>query len=242
MDIVTIIPSRLASSRLPNKALADINGVPMIVQVWRRGMEANLGPVFVACGDKAIADAIRAVGGEAVMTDPRLNSGSDRVFAALDAVDPGGKYEVIINLQGDMPTADPAMLATLVKPLRHPGAEVATLGSVIASPAERLTESVVKVAVSMPPGCKTGRAVYFSRNTIPWGGGEHYHHIGLYAYKRGALTRFSQLPPGPLEQREKLEQLRALEHGMRIDISIIDVNPLGVDTLDDLDKARRLLL
>ncbi|WP_413732651.1 3-deoxy-manno-octulosonate cytidylyltransferase [Sodalis sp. RH20] len=242
MNIVTIIPSRLASTRLPNKALADINGLPMIVHVWRRGIEADLGPVIVACGDKAIAGAIRDVGGEAVMTDPRLNSGSDRVFAALEAVDPAGKYEVIVNLQGDMPTANPAMLTTLVAPLRLPGAEVATLASVIAAPNERLSDSVVKVAVSMPPGSKAGRAIYFSRNTIPWGGGEHYHHIGLYAYRRDALTRFSQLPPSPLEQREKLEQLRALEHGMRIDISIVDVNPLGVDTLDDLNIARSLLV
>ncbi|NDL63395.1 3-deoxy-manno-octulosonate cytidylyltransferase [Acerihabitans arboris] len=241
MDVITIIPSRLASSRLPNKALADIHGVPMIVHVWRRGMEANLGPVIVACGDEQIADAVRGAGGEAVITDPRLISGSDRVFAALKSIDPGGKYEVIVNLQGDMPTADPAMLTALVAPLCDPDTEIATLASLIATPAERLSDSVVKAAISLQAGGKTGRAVYFSRNTIPWGCGGHYHHIGLYAYKRDALIKFAQLPPGPLEQREKLEQLRALENGMRIDISIVDVNPLGVDTQDDLDTARRLL-
>lgn len=241
MDIITIIPSRLASSRLPNKALADINGVPMIVHVWRRGMEANLGPVIVACGDEQIADVIHSAGGEAVMTDPQLISGSDRVFAALGAVDPAGRYDVIVNLQGDMPTATPAILTTLVEPLRKPHAEIATLASVITAADERLSTSVVKASISFQAGGKTGRAVYFSRNTVPWGSGEHYHHIGLYAYKRAALQKFSRLPPGPLEQREKLEQLRALENGMRIDISVVDINPLGVDTLDDLREARRLL-
>lgn len=241
MNIITIIPSRLASSRLPDKALADIHGEPMVVHVWRRGVEAGLGPVIVACGDKAIADAVRRAGGEAVMTDPSLNSGSDRVFAALEKVDANGKYDVVINLQGDMPTADPAILAALVAPLHTPQAEIATLASVIVSEDERTALSVVKAAISLEAGGKTGRAVYFSRNIIPWGAGEHYHHIGLYAYRRDALIRFSRLPAGCLEQREKLEQLRALENGMRIDISIVDANPLGVDTLDDLNKARGLL-
>ncbi len=242
MNILTIIPSRLASTRLPGKALAEINGIPMIVHVWRRGMEANLGPVVVACDDWQIADAVQRAGGKAVMTDPALASGSDRAFAALQMVDPAGEYDLVVNLQGDMPTADPAMLATLIAPLDLPGAEIATLASVVTTAAELAAPSVVKAAVSLSPGDKTGRALFFSRNLIPWGDGAHYHHIGLYAYKRSALMKFSHLPQGALEQREQLEQLRALEHGMRIDISIVDVNPLGVDTLDDLNLARKILL
>ncbi|WP_413733485.1 3-deoxy-manno-octulosonate cytidylyltransferase [Sodalis sp. RH21] len=242
MNILTIIPSRLASTRLPGKALAEINGIPMVVHVWRRGMEANLGPVVVACDDWQIADAVQRAGGKAVMTEPALASGSDRACAALQMVDPAGEYDLVVNLQGDMPTADPAMLATLIAPLHLPGAEIATLASVATTAAELAAPSVVKAAVSLSPGDKTGRALFFSRNLIPWGDGPHYHHIGLYAYKRSALMKFSRLPPGALEQREQLEQLRALEHGMRIDISIVDVNPLGVDTLDDLNLARKILL
>ncbi len=243
LNILTVIPSRLASSRLPQKALADINGLPMIVHVWQRGIEADLGPVVVACGNLEIADAVRSAGGTAVLTDPALNSGSDRVYAAVQMIDPESKFDVIINLQGDMPTAEPAMLRTLIEPLKHPAGEMATLASVITQADELESDAVVKAAIAFPyEGAAVGRALYFSRAVLPWGKGDNYHHIGLYAYKRSALARFSQWPAGILERRERLEQLRALEQGMRIDVSIVQANPLGVDRLEDLNMARELLL
>lgn len=234
-----IIPARMASTRLPNKPLAMIGDAPMIVQVWRRAMEARLGPVVVACDGPEIADVITGAGGIAVETDPALPSGSDRVWAAAQQVDPGAAHDVIINLQGDLPTLEPAVLGVLAGGLAD--ADIATLAAPITREAERTAPSVVKPVLAMDAAGKSGRALYFSRATIPHGEGELYHHIGVYAYRRAALRRFVGLPPSPLELREKLEQLRALEAGMTIRCMIVDTVPLGVDTAEDLEHARSLL-
>jgi 3-deoxy-manno-octulosonate cytidylyltransferase (CMP-KDO synthetase) len=236
-----LIPSRLASTRLPGKPLADLHGLPMIVQVWRRAMEAKLGPVVVACGDAAIYDAVKTAGGEAVMTDPDHPSGSDRIFEALQTLDPAGKYDSIVNLQGDLPTLDPALPRAAFELLADPAVDLSTLACAIKEPAERTDPNVVKAVVSPNAAGNGGRALYFTRATAPHGEGPLYHHIGLYAYRRDALERFVALPPSALEKREKLEQLRALEAGMRIEVAFVDTVPLGVDTPADLEKARKLL-
>lgn len=238
---VVLIPSRLASTRLPDKPLADVHGVPMIVQVWRRAMAAKLGPVVVACGDQAIFDAVKAAGGEAVMTDPDHPSGSDRIFEALKKLDPAGRYDSIVNLQGDLPTLDPALPRAAFDLLADPAVDLATLACAIKDPHERTDPNVVKAVVSPNAEGTGGRALYFTRATAPHGEGPLYHHIGLYAYRRDALERFVALPPSALEKREKLEQLRALEAGMRIEVAFVDTVPLGVDTPADLEKARKLL-
>ena len=235
------IPARLASTRLPDKPLALIHGVPMIVHVWRRAVAARIGPVVVACAEQAIADAISAVGGTSIITDPALPSGSDRVFAALQAIDPDGEIDTIVNVQGDLPTIEPSLIRCALDPLEDEAVDIATLVCAITEPDERTRPSVVKAAVAWQPGEKIGRALYFSRATIPWGEGEVLHHIGLYAYRRAALARFVALPAAALEQRESLEQLRALEAGMRIDVARVTTVPLGVDTPDDLERARRML-
>jgi len=247
MTPLIVIPARLAATRLPDKPLAEIGGVPMIVQVWRRAMESALGPVLVACADSAIVEAVRAAGGEAVLTDPALPSGSDRVWQGVQAYDPDGARDVIVNLQGDLPTIQPVALRSVLAPLHEGPADIATLAAPIADPAERHNPNVVKVAVPLAPrgAPSIGRALYFSRSAVPWDGGDArqplFHHIGVYAYRRTALAHFVDLPPGMLERREKLEQLRALEHGLRIDVARVDTVPLGVDTPDDLDRARRIL-
>lgn len=242
---LVLIPARLASTRLPNKPLADIAGAPMIVQVWRRAMEAELGPVVVACGDREIFDAVRASGGEAVMTRADHASGSDRIFEALQAVDPGGRHDSIVNLQGDLPTLDPDLPRAALALLDDPAVDIGTLAAEIRVPHERTDPNVVKAVVSAWPGARRGlnggRALYFTRAVAPSGDGPLYHHIGLYAYRRAALERFVALPPSALEKRERLEQLRALEAGMRIDVAFVDTVPLGVDTPADLDRARALL-
>ena len=238
---LVVIPARLAATRLPNKPLADIAGEPMIVHVWRRAMAAGVGPVVVACGDAAIAAAIRAAGGDAVMTDPAHPSGSDRVHEAAQAVDAAGARGIVVNLQGDLPTLDPALVRTVVGLLGDPAIDIATLAVEIKDEAERTAPSVVKAVVSAAPGAARGRALYFSRATVPSGAGSHFHHIGIYAYRRAALSRFVSLPPAPLEMREKLEQLRALEAGMRIEVGFVDTVPLGVDTPADLARARAIL-
>ncbi|MEM7492366.1 MAG: 3-deoxy-manno-octulosonate cytidylyltransferase [Pseudomonadota bacterium] len=233
MTPLTIIPARLASTRLPNKPLADIHGVPMIVRVCQRARLAKTGPVLVAAAEKEIADTVQDAGFEAVLTDPDLPSGSDRVWAALQTYDPHGSYDVVINLQGDMPTIDPDMLDVLL-PCLNGGADVATLAAEITHQSERDDPNVVKVARAA-----NNRALYFSRATIPHGDGPLLHHIGVYAYKREALERFVSLSPSSLEQRERLEQLRALEAGMRIDCALLNAEaPNGVDTPADLDAAR----
>ena len=239
-DILVLIPARMAATRLPGKPLAEIAGVPMIVQVMRRATEAGIGPVVVATDSEEIAHAAARHGGRAVMTRPDHVSGSDRIFEALGIVDSGGRAQTIINLQGDLPTIDPAAIRAAVGPLEDPAVDIATLAAVIREPAEETNPNVVKVVgTSVAPDRL--RALYFTRTQAPWGDGPRYHHIGLYAYRRAALARFVGLPPSPLERRESLEQLRALEAGMRIDVAIVDSVPLGVDTPEDLKAARRLL-
>ncbi|WP_340116649.1 3-deoxy-manno-octulosonate cytidylyltransferase [Pelagibius sp. 7325] len=247
---IVMIPARMASTRLPNKPLADIHGDPMIVHVWRRAMEAAAGPVVVACAEEAIAEAVTAAGGTAVLTDPAHASGSDRIFEALSAVDPEGRHDAVVNLQGDLPTLDPALVQAVLRPLAAGPADIATLVVQISEAEERRNPNVVKAAVGFSQGASIARALYFSRCPVPWDprdqGGDGpsqplYHHIGIYAYRRAALERFVALPPSPLELREKLEQLRALEAGMRIDVARVDTLPLGVDTPADLERARALL-
>lgn len=241
LNPVVIIPARLPASRLPGKPLADIHGEPMIVHVWRRAVAAGIGPVVVAAADAEIAAAVAAHGGTAVMTDPDHPSGSDRVWEALEKIDPERQFGAVVNVQGDLPTLDPAIIRAVFEPLDHPGVDIATLVAEISVEEERTNPNVVKAVVGFPPGARSGRALYFTRATAPWGAGPHYHHIGLYAYRRDALRRFVGLKQGILEQREKLEQLRALENGMRIDCALVDTVPLGVDTPADLDRARDML-
>jgi 3-deoxy-manno-octulosonate cytidylyltransferase (CMP-KDO synthetase) len=238
---IVIIPARMASTRLPGKPLAEIGGLPMIVHVWQRAMEADVGPVVIACAETAIADAVEAAGGTAVLTRPDHPSGSDRIFEALVRVDPDGGHDVVVNLQGDLPAVDPAVVRAVLAPLADPDVGIATLVAPIADLAEQDDPNVVKAVVSLDAGASIGRAIYFSRLPVPWGAGPHFHHIGIYAYRRQALTRFVALPPGVVEQRERLEQLRALENGMRIDAAVVDTVPFGVDTLADLERARSLL-
>jgi 3-deoxy-manno-octulosonate cytidylyltransferase (CMP-KDO synthetase) len=236
---LVLIPARLAATRLPNKPLADIHGEPMIVHVWRRATEAGVGPVVVATDSEEIADAVRKVGGQAAMTRADHPSGSDRIFEALQAIDPDRDFDVVVNLQGDLPTLDPAVVRASLAPLEDPEVDIATLVAEIVREEEKTAPSVVKmVGAEVAPG--RFRCLYFTRATAPAGPGPLYHHIGLYAYRRQALERFVALPPSPLETREKLEQLRALEAGMRIDAVLVDAVPLGVDTAEDLDRARLL--
>jgi 3-deoxy-manno-octulosonate cytidylyltransferase (CMP-KDO synthetase) len=230
----------MASTRLPGKPLADIGGLPMIVQVLRRAEEARLGPVVVACDDESIVAAVDKAGGRAILTRADHPSGSDRIFEALGVVDPGGKARIVVNVQGDLPTIAPAAIAAVLGPLKDPAVDIATLAAEIKRPDERNNPNVVKIVGSeISPGRL--RALYFTRATAPAGDGPLYHHIGLYAYRRAALERFVKLPPSPLERRERLEQLRALEAGMRIDVAIVDTVPLGVDTPEDLATARAML-
>jgi 3-deoxy-manno-octulosonate cytidylyltransferase (CMP-KDO synthetase) len=239
-DPIILIPARLAASRLPGKPLAPIAGEPMIVHVWRRACEAGIGPVRVATDSGEIAEAVRSAGGEAVMTRKDHLNGSSRIFEAVQSLDPNGRHDVIVNLQGDLPTIDPRAIATAIEPLADPLVDIATLACVITRDEERLDPSVVKaVGSELSPGRL--RALYFTRATAPSGPGPLLHHVGLYAYRRAALERYVTLPPSPLEVREKLEQLRALEAGMRIDIMLVDDVPLGVDTPKDLERARAVL-
>jgi 3-deoxy-manno-octulosonate cytidylyltransferase (CMP-KDO synthetase) len=239
MNPVVIIPARMASTRLPGKPLADIGGVPMILRVWAQAMKAGVGPVVVAAAEEEIADAVEKAGGHAVMTHPDLPSGSDRIYAALQGIDPGGRYDTVINLQGDLPALDPAQLRAAADAL--PGHDIATLAAPITDEADRANPAVVKAVVAWAPDGQKGRALYFSRATVPTGPGEHFYHVGIYAYARAALARFVELPPSPLETREKLEQLRALEAGMSIAVARVDKVPLSVDTPEDLDYARKMI-
>ena len=241
MNPIVVIPARLAATRLPRKPLADIAGLPMIVHVLRRAEAAALGPVVVACGDRAIADAVEDAGGRAVMTDPDLPSGSDRALAALAAVDPERGHDVVVNLQGDLPAIEPDTIKAALAPLSDAAVDIATLVATIVEPRERDDPNVVKAVLSLDDGAGIGRALYFTRATAPSGEGPLFHHIGIYAFRRPALERFVDLPPSPLERRERLEQLRALEAGLRIDAAIVDAVPLGVDMPADLDRARALL-
>lgn len=237
---LVLIPARMAANRLPGKPLLDIGGLPMIVHVLRRAEEAQIGRVAVATDTPEIAAAVKAHGGEVVMTRADHPSGSDRIYEALMQLDPDGRAEIVVNLQGDFPTISPDNIRDVLPPLSDPAVDIATLAARIHTEEEDLAPSVVK-AVGSPIGPRRLRALYFTRATAPTGDGPRYHHIGLYAYRRAALARFVTLPPSPLEQQEKLEQLRALEAGMRIDIMIVDTVPRGVDTPADLETARRLL-
>lgn len=213
----------------------------MIVQCLRRAEEAEVGPVVIACSEAEVAAAVEAAGGRAVLTDPDLPSGSDRIFAALEVFDPDGKHDAIVNLQGDLPTLDPEVVRACVAVLDEPEVDIATAVCAITEESERDNPNVVKAVMALTENARTGRALYFSRATVPTGPGDHFHHIGLYTYRRDALARFVSLPASPLEKREKLEQLRALEAGMRIDAALVDTVPLGVDTPADLERARALL-
>jgi 3-deoxy-manno-octulosonate cytidylyltransferase (CMP-KDO synthetase) len=237
---IVIVPARLSSTRLPGKPLADIWGEPMIVHVWRRAIEADVGPVLVAADDARIVAAVKAVGGRAVLTRTDHTSGSDRIFEALSAHDPDARHDIVVNVQGDLPTIERSAVRAAVGPLADGDVDIATLATEITRAEERDDPNVVK-AVGAKVSAGRLRALYFTRASAPWGEGPLLHHIGLYAYRRAALARFVALPPSPLEQRERLEQLRALEAGMRIDIALVDVAPLGVDTPEDLQRAREML-
>lgn len=245
MSILVLIPARMASTRLPGKPLADIAGRPMIVHVAARARESGLGRVVVATDAEAVAEAVRNHGFEAAMTRSDHQSGSDRIYEALQALDPEGRVETVVNVQGDLPTIDPAAIRAVFAPLKDNAVDIATLGVAIVREEERTNPNVVKIVGSpLPPASELPtrlRALYFTRATAPWGEGPLYHHIGLYAYRRAALERFVTLEPSTLEKREKLEQLRALEAGMRIDAEIVDSVPLGVDTPEDLERARKIL-
>jgi 3-deoxy-manno-octulosonate cytidylyltransferase (CMP-KDO synthetase) len=237
---LVLIPARMAATRLPGKPLLDIAGVPMIVHVLRRAEEANIGRVAVATDTPEIAAAVKAHGGEVVMTRPEHPSGSDRIYEALTTLDPDGRCEIVVNLQGDFPTISPDNIRDVLPSLSDPAVDIATLAAEIHTEEESANPNVVK-AVGSPIGPRRLRALYFTRATAPFGDGPRYHHIGLYAYRRAALERFVGLPPSPLEKQEKLEQLRALEAGMRIDVTIVDTVPRGVDTPADLETARQIL-
>jgi 3-deoxy-manno-octulosonate cytidylyltransferase (CMP-KDO synthetase) len=238
---IILIPARMGSTRLPGKPLALIGDVPMIVHMLRIGLSAGVGPVAVACAEEAIAEAVRAAGGTAVMTAPDLPSGSDRVHAALQVLDREGKYDVVINLQGDFPTLDPELLQRVLVPLEDPAFDVGTLVVPVESAEEGAKSSVVKAVCAFPDGADIAPALYFSRQPVPWGPGPLWHHLGVYAYRRAALDRFVTLPESPLEKRESLEQLRLLEAGMRIGVARAPAAPFGVDTPEDLERARRIL-
>ena len=237
---LVLIPARMASTRLPDKPLLDIGGLPMIVHVLRRAEAAQIGRVALATDAPEIAAVAKAYGFEAVMTRPDHASGSDRIFEALEKLDSRREAEIVVNLQGDFPTIAPDNIRDVLPPLSDPEVDIATLAAEIHTEEESLNPNVVK-AVGSPIGGRRLRALYFTRATAPYGDGPRYHHIGLYAYRRAALERFVSLPPSALERQERLEQLRALEAGMRIDITIVDTVPRGVDTPADLETTRRIL-
>lgn len=238
MNPIVLIPARMAATRLPNKPLADIGGLPMIVRVLRQAEAANIGPVAVAAGDPEIVAAVEAAGGRAVLTDPALPSGSDRILAALAVLDPTGAHDVIINLQGDMPFVDPAVLGACAGQLEaHADCDIATVVAPEASDADRANHDVVKAVLAMDAGGQSGRALYFTRSTL-YGDAPVWRHIGIYGYRRAALEAFNAASPSPLEQREKLEQLRAMELGLTIRAAVATEAPISVDNPSDLQAAR----
>lgn len=238
MTSIILIPARLAATRLPNKPLADIAGAPMIVHVLRRALAADVGPVAVATGDPEIVTAVRAAGGEAVLTDPELPSGSDRIQAALDLLDPDGRFQSVINLQGDMPFVAPASISACARLMaERRDCDIATLVAQESDPLDRSNPDVVKAVLSLSEDASAGRALYFTRSTL-YGDAPVWRHIGIYGYRRAALARFTAAPPSPLEKREKLEQLRALELGLTIHAAIVAEAPISVDTAADLAAAR----
>jgi 3-deoxy-manno-octulosonate cytidylyltransferase (CMP-KDO synthetase) len=237
---IVLIPARMNATRLPGKPLADINGAPMIVHVWRRAREADIGTVWVAADDPRVMEAVAAAGGKAIMTRFDHASGSDRIFEALGAVDADGVHDVVVNIQGDLPTIEPSIVRACLGPLAERAVDIATLATPITREQEKDDPNVVKV-IATELDTNRLRALYFTRARAPWGEGRLLHHIGLYAYRRDALRRFVASLPSPLERREKLEQLRALEAGMRIDVALVDTAPLGVDAPEDLERARVML-
>ena len=240
LKTLVLIPARMAATRFPGKPLADIDGAPMIVHVWRRSVEAQIGRVAVATDSAEIADAVRNAGGEAVLTAPDHANGTSRIDEAVRSLDPREAFEIIVNVQGDLPTIEPEAIRAALGPLSDPAVDISTIAAEIAREEEKFDPNVVKI-VGSEIAPKRLRALYFTRATAPSGDGPLYHHIGLYAYRRAALHRYVALPPSPLEERERLEQLRALEAGMRIDVAIVDTVPLGVDTPSDLARAREML-
>ncbi len=242
MQPIILIPARMQSTRLPEKPLADIGGLPMIVHVLHRALEAAIAPVFVACDDVRIADVVIKAGGQVVMTRPEHASGSDRIFEALQTIDPQKNFDVVINVQGDVPTIEPEVIRAVLAPLRNNAIDIATLACAIKVEHEKTDPAVVKPVLAFEADSRTrARALYFSRATVPHGEGALYHHIGIYAYRRAALERFVHLSPSSLELREKLEQLRALEAGMQIGVELVDAVPLGVDTQEHLERARAIM-
>ena len=237
---LVLIPSRLGATRLPGKPLLKIGGMPMIVQVWRRAVEADVGPVIVATPDLEIARAVEAAGGSVQMTHAGHESGSDRIAEALAAYDPDGRFDAVVNVQGDLPVLEAETIRAPLRLLSDPDVDIATAVAVAADH-ERDNPNVVKAIFEPADGGRRGRALYFTRTAAPSGDGALYHHIGLYAYRRSALTAFVAAPQSVLERRERLEQLRALALGLRIEVAVVDTVPLGVDTQDDLDRARALL-
>jgi 3-deoxy-manno-octulosonate cytidylyltransferase (CMP-KDO synthetase) len=238
---IVVIPARMAATRLPGKPLAEIGGRPMIAHVLDRAREAGIGPLAVAAGEPEIVDAARAAGAQAVLVADDVPSGTDRVQRAMAVLDPEGRYDVVVNLQGDFPTIAPETLRAVLDPLADPSVDIGTLVCPIADETEANTSSFVKAACAFDGAQRVAPALYFSRLPIPWGEGPRWHHIGVYAYRRAALDRFVSLPASPLELREKLEQLRALEAGMRIAAARVEHGPFGVDTPHDLERARALL-
>ena len=238
MSAIVLIPARLAATRLPNKPLADIGGVPMIVRVLKQAEKAGVGPVAVAAGDREIVEAVEQAGGRAVLTDPNLPSGSDRVQAALELLDPKGEHEAVINMQGDVPFFDPKILHAVARLLAdQPACDIATAAVASERAEDRTSPDSVKAILSLQADGRSGRALYFTRST-PYGEGAFWHHFGIYGYRRAALARFTTAPPSPLELREKLEQLRALELGLSIWAAVIDEAPVEVNNPEDLAVAR----
>jgi 3-deoxy-manno-octulosonate cytidylyltransferase (CMP-KDO synthetase) len=241
LNPIVVIPARMASTRLPGKPLADIAGQPMIVRAWRGAVRADVGPVLVAAAEKEIAKVIAEAGGKVVLTDPALPSGSDRVYAAVQQTDPDESYDAVINMQGDIPSFEPAILHDVMDVLSELGTDMATLANEIKDENDADNPNVVKVVAAWRSGSNQGQALYFTRARVPYGEGPFFSHIGIYAYTRPALAHFVELPPSALEKREKLEQLRALEAGMTMAVARVDKVPLSVDTPEDLRKARTLL-
>ncbi|MDD1497253.1 3-deoxy-manno-octulosonate cytidylyltransferase [Agrobacterium sp. CNPSo 3708] len=237
---IVLIPARMASTRLPGKPLADINGKPMIVQVALRAREAGAERIVVAVDDERVFDAVRSAGFDVIMTRNDHQSGSDRIYEALQKADPEGRAEFVINVQGDLPTIEPETIRASLLPMDNPEVDIATLTVPITDEDEKTNPSIVKI-VGSPLSQTRLRALYFTRATAPYGNGPLYHHIGLYTYRRAALEKFVSLKPSVLELRESLEQLRALEAGMRIDAEIVRSIPLGVDTQPQLETARKIL-
>lgn len=238
--ILTIIPARLASTRLPNKPIADILGKPMIVRVLEQAKKSGLGEVVVACDSEEIKSAVEKAGGKAILTDPNLPSGTDRIYAGMLALPNYQDFEIIVNLQGDLPVIDPEVIKAAANAALESDADIATVASVIKNESEISNPNVVKIAIAFVSQT-LGQALYFSRSAIPHGKGDYYHHIGIYAYKRKALEKFVKLSPSPLEKRESLEQLRALENQMKIVVQIVDSHPLSVDTAADLEAVKNFL-